>query len=61
MTEQTLFKTLLNGLTGISASYFAVISTFQEQLEWWVRLSGGSLGLAVAAVTLYRLLTRKTV
>lgn len=53
MTTQQL---LFNGATGTAFSALSVITTFQEQLEWWVRISGGMLGLTIAAITLVRLL-----
>jgi hypothetical protein len=56
MTNQQI---ILNGLTGLAASTFSVITTFQEQLEWWVRISGGLLGILVALVSVYRLLFAK--
>lgn len=49
------------GLTGMGGSIIAVVAPFQEQFEWWVRITGGMLGVLVAAVTLYRLLTHPTV
>lgn len=45
------------GLTGMGGSIIAVIAPFQEQLEWWVRITGGFLGVAIAGVTLFRLLS----
>jgi len=47
---------LINGGIGVSASMFSVITTFQDQLEWWVRMSGSILGIIVALVTLFNLL-----
>lgn len=60
MTSKHTLKTIADGIIGASASLFAVIQPFQEQIEWSVRMIGGILGILVAAVTLYRLLTRKT-
>jgi hypothetical protein len=54
MTTQQIIG---NGTTGITASVFSIITTFQEQLEWWIRISGATVGLIIAAVTLYRLIT----
>ena len=51
--------TAFNGLVGMASSCFAVISTFQEQLEWWIRISGASLGLLIGTITLYNLLKEK--
>jgi hypothetical protein len=53
------YHTLSNGIAGVLASFGAVITTFQTQLEWWVRMSGGLLGLAIGCITLYNLLKRK--
>jgi hypothetical protein len=47
-----------NGITGMAGSVLSVIATWQEQLEWWIRLSAGTVGLLIALVTLYRLLTQ---
>jgi hypothetical protein len=49
------FQTIGNGLIGVTGSALGIISTFQTELEWWVRISGGLLGIAVACLTLYRL------
>jgi hypothetical protein len=48
--------TIFNGLTGVTASTAAVITTFQHQLEWWVRMSGASVGLIIAVITLLNLI-----
>jgi hypothetical protein len=49
-------QTIGNGIAGVASSSLAVISTFQVELDWWVRITGGLLGCAVAAITLYRLI-----
>ena len=49
-------QTICNGITGITSSSLAIISTFQVELEWWVRITGGLLGIAVASLTLYRII-----
>ena len=51
---------IANGLVGVFASALGFISTFQQQLEWWVRMTGGVLGIIIAAITLYNLLKPKT-
>jgi len=51
--------TLANGLLGVVASFLGVLSTFQEQLEWWIRATGGLMGICVAAITLWNLLKPK--
>jgi hypothetical protein len=51
---------LLNGLIGICGSTFAVVSTFQEQLDWSVRFTGSCIGLAIGLISLYRAFSRKS-
>jgi hypothetical protein len=51
--------TIFNGLVGIASSCFAVITTFQEQLEYSVRMTGALIGCVVGAITLYNLLKEK--
>ena len=55
----TCTQLIANGLAGVGGSCLAVVSTFQEQLEWWVRISGGFLGIVVALITIWRLLFSK--
>jgi len=45
-----------NSIAGVAGSSFAVLSTMQEQLDWWIRITGGCLGLAIGIISLYRLL-----
>ena len=52
--------TLANGIIGMFASMLGFISTFQVQLEWWVRMTGGVLGIIIAAITLYNLVKPKS-
>jgi uncharacterized ion transporter superfamily protein YfcC len=51
--------TIINGIIGTSASFMGFLSTFQTQLEWWVRMTGGILGIIVAIITLWNLLKPK--
>jgi hypothetical protein len=44
-----------NGIMGAIASSLAVITSFQEQLDWWVRFSGSVILLAISAVSLYNM------
>jgi heme A synthase len=53
------YHTVVNGIAGVSASLGAVLTTFQEQLEWGVRVTGGFLGIIVAGITIYNLLKNK--
>jgi hypothetical protein len=52
------YHTIVNGATGILASATSVISTFQTQLEWWVRMSGSFIGLIIAIISLYNLIAK---
>lgn len=52
----THYQTFTTGLFGVVGSTFGVLSTFQEQLDWGVRITGGCLGLAVGIISLYRLI-----
>jgi succinate-acetate transporter protein len=51
--------TAINGIIGVLSSGFAVLTTFQEQLEWVVRVTGGFLGIIVVCITIYNLLRKK--
>ena len=53
------FHNIVNGSIGIVASAFSVITTFQTQLEWWARMTGSILGILVAVITLFNLLSGK--
>jgi hypothetical protein len=55
------FHNIVNGSIGIIASAFSVITTFQTQLEWWARMTGSILGILVAVITLFNLLSGKRV
>ncbi len=55
----TPYKLIGNWITGIFASAFAVISTYQEQFDSAVRSIAGVLGLIVTAITLYKLIASK--
>jgi hypothetical protein len=55
------FHNIVNGSIGIVASAFSVITTFQTQLEWWARMTGSILGILVAVITLFNLLSGKRV
>jgi len=50
---------LTKGATGLAGSTLAVISPYQEQMEWTIQILGGLLGIAVAVVSLYHLLKNK--
>ena len=50
---------LSKGATGLLGSALAVISPYQQQLEWTIQILGGLLGIAVALVSLYHLIKKK--
>ena len=50
---------LTKGATGVAGSILAVVSPYQEQVEWTIQIMGGLLGIAVAVVSLYHLLKNK--
>jgi len=50
--------TIINAITGISGGVFAVLTSYQEQLEFWIRVTGGMLGIAVALVSLLTLICK---
>ena len=50
---------LTKGTTGVAGSILAVVSPYQEQVEWTIQIMGGLLGIAVAVVSLYHLLKNK--
>ena len=52
-------STAINGIIGVVSSGFAVLTTFQEQLEWGVRVTGGFLGIIVACITIFNLVRKK--
>ena len=59
MHEHSHLYNLVNGLIGTLASLLGVISTFQEQLEYSIRIMGGVLGVMIGIVTLYNALKKK--
>ena len=55
---------ITKGTTGIAGSVLAVLSPYQEHMEWamlgvGIQVLGGLLGIAVAVVSLYHLLKNK--
>jgi putative flippase GtrA len=45
--------TATSASVGVSASVIAVITSFQQEIEWWVRISTSVIGLMIAIVSLY--------
>ena len=52
----TTYQTLTNAIYGMAGSFLGVVSTFQDQLDWSIRITGGLVGLAVGLISLYRVL-----
>lgn len=49
----------VNAVVGVSASIIAVITSFQQEIEWWVRIATSFVGLMIAILSLI-LMIRKT-
>lgn len=45
--------TATSASVGVSASAISVITSFQQEIEWWVRISTSVIGLMIAIVSLY--------
>jgi heme A synthase len=52
-------STTTNGVIGVLSSCFAVLTSFQEHLEWGMRIVSLFLGIIVAGITIYNLLKKK--
>lgn len=50
----------LNGISGLLGSSVAVITSFQEQLDFYIRISAALTGLIVGLISIYRLIANKT-
>jgi hypothetical protein len=48
----------VNGFTGIMASSLALITSFQTELDWWVRFSSSVILLAISIVSLYNMISQ---
>jgi hypothetical protein len=46
-------KDYISGLVGFATPMIAVITSFQEQIEFWLRISGLVVGLIVGLISLY--------
>ena len=54
-TNQSIIS---NGVIGLLASTGTVLTTFQTEVDWWVRNTAGVCGIFVACVTLYNLIRK---
>lgn len=59
MNEHSHLYNLVNGAIGTVASLLGVISTFQEQFEYGVRITGGVIGILVGLITLFNFARKK--
>lgn len=59
MNEHSHLYNLVNGAIGTVASFLGVISTFQEQLEYGVRITGGIIGIIIGLITLFNFARKK--
>ena len=50
---------ILKGGASMGLSFLAVITTYQEQLEYWLRVSGSLVFLVGSCITIYLALRRK--
>ena len=51
--------TLLNSAFGIAATTGGLVTSFQQQLEWWFRMTSLTIGIIIGSVALYNLITKK--
>jgi len=47
------------GLVGTGAPVLAMIASWQEQMEWWLRVLALILGCTVSLLTIYIMIFRK--
>ena len=51
-------RDLLHGVAGTVAPALGVITSFQEQLEWGLRMTSLTIGVIVGLISLFRLLKK---
>jgi hypothetical protein len=51
-------RDLLHGVAGTLAPALGVVTSFQEQLEWGLRMTSLTIGIAVGLISLFRLLKK---
>ena len=51
-------RDLLHGVAGTLAPALGVVTSFQEQLEWGLRMTSLTIGIAVGLLSLFRLLKK---
>lgn len=50
--------TLAKGAVGIGANLLGVITSFQQELEWWLRISSLAVGLVVGLLTAWSIIRK---
>jgi hypothetical protein len=55
-TEQG--RDFLHGVAGTVAPALGVVTSFQEQLEWGLRMTSLTLGIIVGLISLFRLIKK---
>lgn len=51
-------STIVNGMIGMLASTGTVLTTFQTQFEWGIRVTAGIGGIVVTVLTSYNLIKK---
>ena len=51
-------KDILHGVAGTVAPALGVIASFQEQLEWGLRMTSLTIGIVVGLISLFRLIRK---
>jgi hypothetical protein len=51
-------RDLLHGVAGTLAPALGVVTSFQEQLEWGLRMTSLTIGIVVGLLSLFRLLKK---
>ena len=51
-------KDLLHGVAGTVAPALGVITSFQEQLEWGLRMTSLTIGIVVGLLSMFKLLKK---
>ena len=52
-------RDILHGIAGTVAPALGVITSFQEQLEWGMRMTSLTIGLVVGLLSLWNLLRKR--
>jgi hypothetical protein len=58
MTTET-GRDVLHGIAGTVAPALGVVTSFQEQLEWGLRMTSLTIGLVVGLLSLWNLLKKR--